>query len=172
LWRSDGTEDGTVLAQDLAPGSFLSGSPDQMTLAGSRLFFAANDPLLGRELWAGRASILAARPDRALHDLRGEVLALDLPSGIEQSLLAKLDAAEQALSRARGARTAIQLLRAFQREVEQKSATPIPEAQAAELLDFAGQIEDLLEQGVEPITGPVRHTLGERSIQLDVPRGR
>jgi ELWxxDGT repeat protein len=172
LWRSDGTESGTVLVQDLALGPFFSGSPEQMTLAGSRMFFTANDPVLGRELWAGHTAILAARPDRALEDLRDDVLALGLPNGIEQSLLAKLDAVAAALSRARGVRPAIQLLRAFEREVEQKSVTPIPEAQAADLLDFAGQIEDLLEQSAEPVTGPFRRTPGERSISLDVPRGR
>jgi hypothetical protein len=143
-----------------------------MTLAGSRLFFAANDVVLGRELWAGRAAILAHRPDRAVSDLREDVVALGLPQGIEQSLLAKLGAVETALARARGTRQAIRLLDAFEREVELKTPSPIPEAQAADLLEFAEEIESLLWESAEPIVAPVRRTLGERSIVLDEPRRR
>ena len=42
LWRSDGTEAGTVLVKDLNPGSG-SGSPDYLTLVNGTLFFSASD---------------------------------------------------------------------------------------------------------------------------------
>ena len=37
LWRSDGTEDGTYLVKDIAPG-WESSYPKQMTPIGDRLF--------------------------------------------------------------------------------------------------------------------------------------
>lgn len=59
LWRSDGTESGTVQVRDLWPGS--SGSePSQLTVAGGQLFFAANDGVHGQEPW--RLSGLDAGP--------------------------------------------------------------------------------------------------------------
>jgi ELWxxDGT repeat protein len=169
LWRSDGTEAGTVVAQDLAPGPF-DAWPGNMTLAGSRLFFDATDPVLGRELWAGRAAILADRPDRAVHDLREDVLALDLPHAPEQSLSALLRAVEDALTRPRGSRSALRQLDAFRRAVEHNTPSPIPEAPSADLLEFVAEIEGLLEgNAVEPPT-PFRRTLEERSVTLSEPR--
>jgi ELWxxDGT repeat protein len=51
LWRSDGTEAGTFRIADLVPGSGGS-SPQNLTVAGSRLFFSAYTPEAGRELFA------------------------------------------------------------------------------------------------------------------------
>jgi hypothetical protein len=162
-----------VLAQDLAPGQF-SGAPTNMTLAGSRLYFSATDRVLGRELWAGRASILAHRPDRAIRDLREEVLALDLPNGIEQSLSALLSAVENSLARPRGARPALRQLDAFRRQVEANTPSPISEAQAADLLEFVEEIHALLEESDVPFPAPIRRTLDDRgfSIELDEARRR
>src|SRR5262249_3230462 len=42
LWRSDGTAAGTYLLREIAGGITDSG-PDQLTVAGSRLYFAADD---------------------------------------------------------------------------------------------------------------------------------
>lgn len=50
LWKSDGTELGTERLQDIAPGAGSS-LPAQFTIAGSNIFFTANDGLHGRELW-------------------------------------------------------------------------------------------------------------------------
>src|SRR5262249_26350665 len=47
LWKSDGTEAGTVL---VAPGSGAS-LPSHLTAAGGTLFFSAFDPVHGTELW-------------------------------------------------------------------------------------------------------------------------
>ncbi len=48
LWRSDGTEAGTVRVKDLGPESSLSTSK---ALLGNTLFFVLSDPAHGTELW-------------------------------------------------------------------------------------------------------------------------
>ncbi len=50
LWKTDGTEAGTVMVKDICPGS--SGSfPDNLTNVNGTLFFTADDGVNGRELW-------------------------------------------------------------------------------------------------------------------------
>ncbi|HSK77590.1 MAG TPA: ELWxxDGT repeat protein [Thermoanaerobaculia bacterium] len=50
LWKSDGTEAGTVLVKDIYPGE--SGSqPFVLTAVEGRAYFSANDGVHGRELW-------------------------------------------------------------------------------------------------------------------------
>jgi ELWxxDGT repeat protein len=50
LWQSDGTTAGTVLVQDIYPGS--QGSvPTDLTSFNNKLYFFATDPDHGRELW-------------------------------------------------------------------------------------------------------------------------
>jgi ELWxxDGT repeat protein len=54
LWKSDGTDTGTVLVKDINSGnsSFpLSSSPSELTAANNNLYFIADDGLRGRELW-------------------------------------------------------------------------------------------------------------------------
>jgi ELWxxDGT repeat protein len=50
LWKTDGTEAGTVLVKDIVAGAG-SGNPGGFVASGNSLFFAANNPLTGRELW-------------------------------------------------------------------------------------------------------------------------
>jgi ELWxxDGT repeat protein len=50
LWKSDGTEAGTVLVKDIHPG-VRHGEPDSLTGVGGTLFFTARDGTHGRELW-------------------------------------------------------------------------------------------------------------------------
>ena len=50
LWKSDGTEAGTVMVKDIRPGPGSS-DPSGKTAVGSTLFFTANDGTHGRELW-------------------------------------------------------------------------------------------------------------------------
>ena len=54
LWRSDGTEAGTVRVSDLQPGD-VGSRPDLLTAAGSQLYFVADDGTRGRELWRIRS---------------------------------------------------------------------------------------------------------------------
>lgn len=62
LWQSDGTSAGTHLTADPYPGPQDS-SPKELTLAGNRIFFSADSPNIGRELWAiGAARHRAVRP--------------------------------------------------------------------------------------------------------------
>ncbi len=50
LWKSDGTNGGTVLVSDIQPG-VGSGLPEYLTAVGSTLYFSANDGSSGQELW-------------------------------------------------------------------------------------------------------------------------
>ncbi|OGV73562.1 MAG: hypothetical protein A3K19_27830 [Lentisphaerae bacterium RIFOXYB12_FULL_65_16] len=50
LWKSDGTEIGTVMVKDINPGS-PGANPTELTAFNGRLFFAADDGVNGRELW-------------------------------------------------------------------------------------------------------------------------
>jgi ELWxxDGT repeat protein len=50
LWRSDGSERGTVLVADVNPGS-SSGDPTSFVSFDGRVFFSATSPATGREVW-------------------------------------------------------------------------------------------------------------------------
>ncbi|WP_083928346.1 ELWxxDGT repeat protein [Marinobacterium rhizophilum] len=49
LWKSDGTNEGTVSVKDIFPGS--SSNPDSLTPIGNKLFFVARDETSNEELW-------------------------------------------------------------------------------------------------------------------------
>lgn len=55
LWTSDGSEDGTMLVEDILPngnyGFARSSDPTSLTAVDGILFFTANDGVHGRELW-------------------------------------------------------------------------------------------------------------------------
>ncbi|MEA5502277.1 ELWxxDGT repeat protein, partial [Halotia wernerae UHCC 0503] len=51
LWKSDGTEEGTVLVKDLNPGATGS-NPSNLTYLNDTLYFTADDGIHGNELWA------------------------------------------------------------------------------------------------------------------------
>ncbi|MBX3411710.1 MAG: hypothetical protein KF708_03240 [Pirellulales bacterium] len=50
LWKSDGTETGTVLVKDINPG-IASSNPSNLTKVGGILYFSANNGTNGTELW-------------------------------------------------------------------------------------------------------------------------
>lgn len=50
LWKSDGTEPGTVMVHDINPGAGSS-SPRDLTESGGEIFFKADDGTNGTELW-------------------------------------------------------------------------------------------------------------------------
>jgi ELWxxDGT repeat protein len=72
LWTSDGTAAGTVLLRDVLPGEGSSWLA-WLTVAGGRLFFAADDGEHGHELWTSDGT---AAGTRLAHDLAPE----DVPS--------------------------------------------------------------------------------------------
>ncbi|MGH2702322.1 MAG: hypothetical protein ACRDJ2_11185, partial [Actinomycetota bacterium] len=51
LWQSDGTEEGTVMFKDIAPGP-SSGQPWPLAALDGTLFFSADGGTTGNELWA------------------------------------------------------------------------------------------------------------------------
>ena len=51
LWKSDGTNAGTVLVKDISPDTYGYGYPDQLVNVNGTLFFTAADGANGRELW-------------------------------------------------------------------------------------------------------------------------
>lgn len=51
LWKSDSTEAGTILVQDINPGAFSS-NPRYLTAVGNTLFFRAFTSTNSEELWA------------------------------------------------------------------------------------------------------------------------
>ena len=60
LWVTDGTELGTVLVRDIAPGA-ASSQPAWIAAAGNRVFFAANDGASGSELWESDGTAAGTR---------------------------------------------------------------------------------------------------------------
>ncbi|HRO46539.1 ELWxxDGT repeat protein [Agriterribacter sp.] len=50
LWKSDGTEAGTVMVKDIRPGSTGS-DPEWLAVSNGVLYFSANDGVNGGELW-------------------------------------------------------------------------------------------------------------------------
>jgi ELWxxDGT repeat protein len=57
LWKSNGTNAGTVLVKDIVPGDYYDAPfPQDLTPAGGRLFFTADDGVHGRELWKTSSS--------------------------------------------------------------------------------------------------------------------
>jgi ELWxxDGT repeat protein len=50
LWKTDGTQNGTVLVKDIYPG-VLSSNPNYLVSVNGTLFFSAFDPTNGTELW-------------------------------------------------------------------------------------------------------------------------
>jgi ELWxxDGT repeat protein len=68
LWRSDGTDAGTLLVADIAPvpdPDPSQGGPSEPTSIGGALFFAADDGVHGRELWAIAGADLSVTLDAA-----------------------------------------------------------------------------------------------------------
>ena len=57
LWQSDGTEEGTKLVVDLMDGTYDS-LPENITSLNGTVFFSANTPLYGNELWMLTSSVI------------------------------------------------------------------------------------------------------------------
>ena len=136
LWRSDGTEQGTSLVTEIAPGP-TSSSPCNFVSFRDRVVFGADDGAAGTEPWAGPASILLNRPRQAIDALRHDVLARNLPRGTSNSLVAKLAAAARSSNRGP--------LVAFINAVGAQRGKRISEDDADALTTFAREILRLLQ---------------------------
>ncbi len=148
LWRSDGTTEGTALAQDIAAGA-LDSRPQRFRVKGSRTFFLADDGFAGYELWVARTAILMNRPAQAIQDLRGDVVAIGLPHGLAASLLAPLDTAARALQAGRSVE-AITALDAFAQRAGSLTPRWISETAATNLREFAAETIRLLRPPLMP----------------------
>jgi ELWxxDGT repeat protein len=71
LWRSDGTEGGTVLVDDINPGTNGSQPTGLVTLSGA-VFFTATDGTHGFELWRSRGG---ADTTKMVQDIRSGILS-------------------------------------------------------------------------------------------------
>jgi len=69
LWKSDGTEAGTVRVKEIDPSGGSSGAPNDMFDFNGTLYFSADDGTNGRELWksdgteAGTVMVMDINPD-------------------------------------------------------------------------------------------------------------
>jgi len=67
LWVSDGTPNGTTIFKDIYDGSDSS-SPKNMTVAGSKMFFTADDGVNGRELWVSNGTVNGTHLVKDIYD--------------------------------------------------------------------------------------------------------
>ena len=76
LWKSDGTEAGTVLVKDILPGTNSAGFPDFtfLTASGNNLLFVAKDGFFGRELWISDGTAEGTNLLKDLNDLTQDAL--------------------------------------------------------------------------------------------------
>ncbi|XXF76810.1 HYR domain-containing protein [Myxococcaceae bacterium GXIMD 01537] len=83
LWKSDGTEAGTGLVKDIAPGPDAS-QPWGLTVVGGTLYFTAEDAAGGRELWKsdGTEAGTVRVKDLAAGPLGSDVWELHARSGV------------------------------------------------------------------------------------------
>ena len=84
LWRSDGTDAGTVLVKDIYPGGAGS-APANLTVVGDTLYFSANDGTHGTELWKSDGTAA------------GTVLLADLTAGPDPTPLGSFTAVGNSL---------------------------------------------------------------------------
>jgi ELWxxDGT repeat protein len=160
LWRTDGNEGGTAFVQDVSPGPDWS-DPRNFVRLGSRVLFVADDPTANRELFAGRTSILLGRPDQAVREIGDALRSLGLPRGIETSLLAKLNPAANAIASGRKIE-AVVAIENFIRHIEAQVPRRIEADDAADLVEFARDLVDLLLPGAAPAAQPSTTPKGPR----------
>jgi len=77
LWKSDGTESGTVLLKDIRPGAEGS-RPSGLAVVGGTLYFAADDGTSGEELWKSDGTALGTERVADLYPGAGGSVPRDL----------------------------------------------------------------------------------------------
>jgi len=83
LWKTDGSEQRTVLVADIAPGP-ISSSPDRFLVTGTLVFFTADDGSVGRELWV-MPDFVQHLPDAALRHLPERFPGLKKYPGVDSA---------------------------------------------------------------------------------------
>jgi ELWxxDGT repeat protein len=79
LWRTDGSEVGTVMVRDIVNVPYEPVSAAEMTEAGERLFFAGDTVSQGSELWSFDFGALSVSP--VLDIAQVDTLLLTRPAG-------------------------------------------------------------------------------------------
>ena len=69
LWKSDGTEAGTVIVKNINP--LADSSPSNLTIVNGRLYFAADDGANGRELWRSNGTSAGTFMVKNIHPSAG-----------------------------------------------------------------------------------------------------
>ncbi len=80
LWKTDGTEAGTVMVKNINTNANTSSSPRYLTALGSTLFFTADNTTNGEELWKSDGTSA------------GTVLVRDIVAGVNPSFVSGLTA--------------------------------------------------------------------------------
>jgi len=142
-WTGEGNIDADPLFADadgrLAPGSpCIDAGDDSAVLVTTDL--DGNPRIVGIAVDMGAFEAQLPDPVQLLKELAQQVIDLDLPSGIETSLLAKLDAAQKANDS-----VAINLLQSFINAVEAQRGNKITEDDAVALIAAAQQIIDIIK---------------------------
>jgi RNA polymerase sigma factor (sigma-70 family) len=78
LWKSDGTEAGTILVKDLAPGS-KDGNPTRMASVNGILYFAAGDGVHRKQMWKTDGTRAGTVPVKAFCPGNQQPLPYDEP---------------------------------------------------------------------------------------------
>ena len=143
LWRTDGIT--TERVADINPGPDDSG-PGGFAVFEGALYFAADDGVHGREPWVLRV------PEEALGEIVETVIAFDLPHGLTNSLLAKLNKALADIE-AGNFEDALAKLNAFINQVQAQRGKKLTEAEADELIAQAEALIALLEAELDDGNG-------------------
>lgn len=73
LWKSDGTDTGTVLVKDIWAGGDPNNSiPTSLVNFNGTLYFAASEPTNGREVWSSDGTALGTRRVSNIHSGTGD----------------------------------------------------------------------------------------------------
>ena len=82
LWKSNGTDKGTVMVKDIAAGKYPSGggprssNPFDLTAVNGTLFFSADDGVHGRELWKSNGTVAGTVLVKDIAQVRRRILPL------------------------------------------------------------------------------------------------
>ena len=162
LWKSDGTEAGTVLVKDVCPDNFCSSRPDLLTVVQSYLYFLAKDEHHDTSLWRSdgteSGTIMIVSPG---HNLNGEPWRVNEYTGFGSELLMS----------ARGA-DGVELWKTdgtIERTIQVKDIHPGPDSSEPKELTVVGST--LFFTARDGLGGPLWKSdgTGEGTVKVDYP---